>query len=38
MTGLLEKSGARSGDIEPRRLEDKELAGHGDSNRILQEC
>ena len=34
----LEKSGARSGDIEPRRFEDKDLVGRGDSNRILKEC
>jgi len=38
LTGLLKKSGARSGDIEPRKFEGKQLAGHGDSNRILQEC
>jgi len=38
LTGLLEKSGARSGDIEPKRFEDKDLVGRGDSNRILKEC
>jgi hypothetical protein len=37
LTGLLEESGVRSADNEPRGFKGKDLAGHSDSNRILQE-